>query len=275
LKNLSAPDLKKFTNYEYKFDLKGDTSAAAIVRFVAPKSRVLDIGAGSGSITRQLVKMKNCDVVAVENNPLAVKKLLQFCNKVHALDLNDENWAEEVVQRQRKLGLPTTFDYVIAGDVLEHLYDPWTTAKNMASLINDTGKVIILVPHAGHSTVVAAFYDSNVDWQESGILDKTHIRFFGLRNIDVLHAHADLAITRVHEVIRRPEITEFADKWQTLPEQVRQVLAARECANIYQLVTEAGKSAFVKEPIVVSASANNVSANLPGAGFWRRLFGGS
>lgn len=48
LKSLSAPDLSKHTNYEYEFDLGGDTSAAAIVRFVAPKSKVLDIGAGSG-----------------------------------------------------------------------------------------------------------------------------------------------------------------------------------------------------------------------------------
>ena len=173
----SAPDLKAYTNYEYKFDLKGDSSAAAIVRFVKPGSRVLDIGAGSGSITRQLVKRLKCDVVAVENNPAAVAKLRTFCTTVHDVDLNSEGWAEDVVSRQKKLGLATDFDYVIAGDVLEHLYDPWMTAKRMASLLAANGHVIISVPHSGHSSVVAAFFNSDIDLQPSGILDKTHIRF--------------------------------------------------------------------------------------------------
>ena len=46
------PDLSKLTNYEYKIKLNGDTSAAAILRFVSEGSKVLDLGAGSGSITR-------------------------------------------------------------------------------------------------------------------------------------------------------------------------------------------------------------------------------
>ena len=275
MSNSIAPDLRSFTNYEYKFDLKGDTSAAAIVRFVAPKTRVLDLGAGSGSITRQLAKIKKCEVVAVENNPSAVQKLQQFCKAVHDLDLNDARWADEVSARQRKVGQPGSFDYVIAGDVLEHLYEPCTAAKNMAGLINDAGKVIISVPHSGHSTVVAAFYDSNIDLQDSGILDKTHIRFFGLSNLDVLHAHAGLAITRMHEVIRRPEVTEFADKWKALPEAVRKVLAARKCANVYQVVTEAGKVGLVKEPIVLSSGSEVTAANVPRDGLWQRLFGGA
>ena len=96
-----APDLKKFTNYEYDFNLKGDTSAAAIVRFVEPGSKVLDIGAGSGSITRQLVHVKKCDVVAVENNTAAIKKLETFCKAVHPLDLNDPRWPTEAAEVSR------------------------------------------------------------------------------------------------------------------------------------------------------------------------------
>ena len=264
----TAPDLRVHTNYEYDFDLDGDTSAAAIVRFVAPNSRVLDIGAGSGSITRQLVRVKNCDVVAVENNPAAVLKLATFCKTVHNVDLNDEHWASQVVAQQNKLGLDADFDYVIAGDVLEHLYDPWSTARSMASLLNPKGRVIISVPHSGHSTVVAAFYNSDIDLRPSGILDKTHIRFFGLKNLDVLHAHAGLAVTDVHYVVRAPEETEFAASWRLLPENVRQLLSSRACADIYQVVTMAAKAATVKNPVQLSTSSRPAS---PGKRFWQKL----
>ena len=265
-----TPDLTKFTNYEYKFSLKGDTSAAAIVRFVALGSKVLDIGAGSGSITRQLVQVKKCEVVALENNPAAVKKLQTFCKSVYALDLNSESWASAVAERQKAQGRHTGFDYVIAGDVLEHLYDPWTVLKGMASLLNETGRVIISVPHSGHSTVVAAFYNSNIALQESGILDKTHIRFFGLKNMEDLFEGAGLAITQAHYVIRKPEVTEFADDWRAMPEALRQSLSARDCADVYQVVTEAAPKAHVPQPVKLSGTG---ARPIPKpSGLWEKLF---
>ena len=272
MKSFTAPDLSKHTNYGYKFDLGGDTSAAAIVRFVAPKSKVLDIGAGSGSITRQLVISKKCNVTAVENNPAAVKKLEAFCKSVHALDLNSEAWADDLTASRLQQGLHTTFDYVIAGDVLEHLYDPWTVVKKMASLLNPEGRAIISVPHSGHSVVVAAFLTSDIDLRESGILDKTHIRFFGLRNIDILNENAGLSITRIHNVIRRPEQTEFANLWKSLPETTRQTLAERKFANVYQVVTEAARHELVENPIsLAEGDAQNLNSDQSRG--WKRLLG--
>jgi 2-polyprenyl-3-methyl-5-hydroxy-6-metoxy-1,4-benzoquinol methylase len=267
---LGTPDLTKFTNYEYKFNPKGDSSAAAILRFVDQGSKVLDIGAGSGSITRALVDVKKCDVVALENNEAAVAKLKTFCKGVCVLDLNDKDWAARVPEIQRQSGRHEKFDYVIAGDVLEHLYDPWTTLKGMASLLNEKGRVIVSVPHWGHSSVVAAFFNSYIPFQESGILDKTHIRFFGLQNIDELYDGAGLAITRVHYVIRTPEVTELASDWSALPENVRQMLKARECADVYQVVTEAAPRSRVANPIRLAGSGASAIPKL--SGLWERLF---
>ncbi|MEP6826505.1 MAG: methyltransferase domain-containing protein, partial [Aestuariivirga sp.] len=220
------------------------------------------------SITRQLVKVKKCDVVALENNSAAIGKLKTFCKSVYDLDLNTETWAQEVSALQQKQSRHKLFDYVIAGDVLEHLYDPWTVLKKMSTLLNENGRVIISVPHSGHSTVVAAFYNSNIDLQESGILDKTHIRFFGLKNIDELYANAGLAITRVHKVIRKPEITEFASEWNALPENVREAFAARDCADVYQVVTEAGRISKVDTPILL---ASDKPYHTKPTNLWKRL----
>ena len=268
--NSNTPDLTKFTNYEYKFKLSGDTAAAAIVRFVKEGSKVLDIGAGSGSITRQLVDVKKCEVVALENNPVAVTKLKTFCADVVTFDLNDARWAAQLSGHLELLKRPQKFDYVIAGDVLEHLYDPWSVLKGMASLLNENGRVIMSVPHSGHSTVVAAFYSSNITLRESGILDKTHIRFFGLKNIEDLFEGAGLAITQVHYVIRTPEVTEFADDWRALPEMLRQILSARDCADVYQVVTEAALTAHVPQPVkLFGRGANPIPKP---SGLWEKLF---
>lgn len=265
-----TPDFTKQTIYEYKFNPNGDSSAAVIVRLVMSGAKVLDIGAGSGSITRQLVKVKKCDVTALENNPSAVAKLKTFCKDVVTLDLNDAKWPEQLAAYQKQNKRHEKFDCVIAGDVLEHLYDPWSVMNGMASLLNENGRVIVSVPHAGHSTVVAAFYNSNIPMRESGIFDKTHIRYFGLQNIEDLYEGAGLAITQVHYVVRKPEVTEFAEDWRALPNELRQSLSKREYADVYQVVTEAAAKALVSQPIKLSGS--NANPIPRPSGLWERLF---
>jgi 2-polyprenyl-3-methyl-5-hydroxy-6-metoxy-1,4-benzoquinol methylase len=242
MKQLTAPDLTKFMDYSY-IVLKNDGSAAsAAIEFVKPKSRVLDVGAGSGAITKHFVKSNGCEVTAVELNPLSVKKLEKFCKKVFSLDINAADWSDALKGEGK-------FDHVVATDVLEHLYDPWTVLKNMASLLNENGSVILSLPHAGHSTVVMNFIDGNIDYREWGLLDKTHIRFFGLHNIEALYESAGLAIVRAHFVIIEPSQSEFSDRWKKLPTHIREMLEKRPEAHVYQVVTEAVPIARAKEKI--------------------------
>jgi SAM-dependent methyltransferase len=242
----AAPDLSVFTNYEYKLDPKGDTAAAAVVKFVRPKSKVLEIGAGSGSIAKHLVRTNKCKLVALENNLASVKKLNAFCDSVHALDLNQSNWPEALSKEGK-------FDHVIAADVLEHLYDPWTVLAGMKSMLNDTGSIILSLPHAAHSSVLASFYSGDVEYRESGILDKTHIRFFGFKNVEGLYESADLAIVRCYFVMREPRETEFAEQWKALPPNVREALGQRSFGSIYQIVTEAVPIERATNPISLAS----------------------
>lgn len=244
-----APDLKTFMNYEYDVDLESDSAAAAVIRFVKPNSRVLEIGAGSGAISRHLVGTKKCELVALEHNPASVEKLKAFCSSVHMLDLNDETWPQQLVS-----ALPAgsgLFDYVIAADVLEHLYDPWSVLRLMKTLLKPDGRVILSLPHASHSAVLTAFYNGDVQMNEWGLLDKTHIRFFGLHNIDGLYDSAGMSVVNVHYVLKHPEETEFAEHWRKLPEDVRSVLIRRPISDIYQVVTEAMPREQAKAAIVL------------------------
>ena len=220
-------------NYEYQIDLDSDLAPARVIRMVKPGSRVLEIGAGPGSITRHLVNTLGCSTVALEVEPTALEKLQQVGCRVYGLDLNQSGWAETLIREEGK------FDVVIAADVLEHVYDPWTVLGLMKLLLNDTGSVILSLPHAGHASVVACLVDEDVDYQKWGLLDRTHIRFFGVKNIENLYRSQGLEIEAAEFVVRTPEMTEFVRRWSRLPMTTRTELLKNRFSTVYQVVSRA------------------------------------
>jgi 2-polyprenyl-3-methyl-5-hydroxy-6-metoxy-1,4-benzoquinol methylase len=219
-------------NYDYDIDLAGDSAPARVLRLCGRDKKVLEIGAGPGSITRHLTRTNNCDVVALEIDPTAIRILKDHCRKVYSFDLNDPEWP-------RQLDAEGKFDVVIAADVLEHVYDPLSVLRGMKTLLNDNGRVLLSLPHVGHCVIGACLMDEDFEYRDWGLLDKTHIRFFGLRNIQRLYANAGLAITEAEFVIRRPEETEFAERWAGLPQYVRDALSSNPHGHIYQVVSTA------------------------------------
>ncbi|CAI2932535.1 class I SAM-dependent methyltransferase [Aminobacter niigataensis] len=217
--------------YEYDIDLGSDVAPARVLRMVGTGKKVLEIGAGPGSITRHLSGTLGCDVVALEIEPEALEKLKPFARSVYKLDLNDPTWHQKIQVLEGK------FDVVIAADVLEHVYDPWTVLNGMKALLNDTGSVILSIPHVGHSAVAACLLDEDFQYGPWGLLDKTHIRFFGIKNVQALIQSQGLEIEQAEYVVRTPQMTEFAHRWARLPEDVRNALERNRYSHVYQVVT--------------------------------------
>lgn len=220
-------------NYEYEVDLNGDTAPARVVRMIGQGKRVLEIGAGPGSITRHLKETGNCTVTALEIDEDAIKKLSPFCERVYSADLNDPTWPELLSDEGK-------FEVVLAADILEHLYDPWATLEAMKDLITDDGHIIISLPHIAHSAVVACLLDEDFTYRDWGLLDRTHIRFFGLKNMQALVEGAGLKIEEAQFVVVPPEDTEFENRWQKLPSKMRQAFSTNQYWLVYQVVIKAG-----------------------------------
>ena len=71
------------------------------------------------------------------------------------------------------------FDLVLALDILEHLTDPATVLKGLVSRLNPGGSVIVSVPNVGHVSILAdLLLRRRFQYQDAGILDRTHLRFF-------------------------------------------------------------------------------------------------
>lgn len=219
--------------YEYEIDMNSDTAPARVLSMVKPGSKVLEIGAGPGSITRVLVNEKNCTVVALEVEETALEKLRQICGTVFASDLNAAGWSAEIEAAHGK------FDYVIAADVLEHVYNPSAVLAEMRDLLSATGSVILSLPHAGHCAVLACLVDEDFEYRDWGLLDRTHIRWFGVKNVQDLYRSQGMAIEEAQFVVRTPEMTEFVARWNRLPPDVRSALRRNRFSDVYQVVSRA------------------------------------
>lgn len=218
--------------YEYAVDLAGQTAPVHVMHLVGQSKRVLEVGCGPGSITKILAQQGQCRVTGLELDPEAIKKVAPYCETILQADLNSAEWPCLLDGMER-------FDVVVAADVLEHLYDPWVALKRMVSFINPDGYLVISLPHVGHAAVVSCLINSDFEYRNCGLLDRTHIRFFGLKNIETLFAQADLKIIEVRYVIKRPEETEFAASWSRLSATIQDALTTSAYANVYQVVIKA------------------------------------
>jgi 2-polyprenyl-3-methyl-5-hydroxy-6-metoxy-1,4-benzoquinol methylase len=228
-------------NYEYTVNLDEDTAATKVVRMVGAGKRVLEIGPGPGSTTRVLQQNK-CRITAIEIDESAIAKLSEFCEKVHVCDLNARDWNAELAEEG-------CFDVVVAADVFEHLYWPQHCLADIKPLIAQDGYMVVSLPHAGNNAIVASILCGDFEYRDSGLLDRTHIRFFCLKNMQDLFESSGFKIVAAEFFIKRPRKTEFKSAWKKLPWYVRQSLRFNKFGDIYQVVIKAVPTEAAGEPI--------------------------
>jgi hypothetical protein len=66
----------------------------------------------------------------------------------------------------------------VFGDVLEHLIDPWQVLRRVRAVIPPQGAVVACVPNAQHWSVIARLAGGMFRYEDSGLLDRTHLRWF-------------------------------------------------------------------------------------------------
>lgn len=76
--------------------------------------------------------------------------------------------------------LPSThFDLIIFTDVLEHLVDGGAALAAAKPLLSSSGEVLASIPNVRHRSVVLPLvFRGEWTYEEFGLLDRTHLRFF-------------------------------------------------------------------------------------------------
>ena len=175
--------------------------------------RVLDVGCSVGALAEQIKKRNNAEVAGIEYDEAMAKIAKDKLDKVLIADVETVNVSEHFA--------PNYFDCIIFADILEHLRNPWDVLKNLAPLLKDDGLVILSIPNVSHySTIIQLLFRGYWPYRKRGIHDKTHLRFFTLKNIKQLLRYADLkavTIKRIYRIFERPTKLNKFSKLLALP----------------------------------------------------------
>jgi len=156
------------------------------VEMAENSARVMDVGCGAGHVGSQL-KKRGCHVVGVEPDPQAATL---------ARAVLDEVIPERAESFHRK-ELVNTFDTIMLLDTLEHVPEPLLVLTNLRKYLGDGGKFIISVPNAAHWTVRKMVVRGSFCYEDYGILDRNHLRFFTWASLTTLLDEARLRVTEV------------------------------------------------------------------------------
>ena len=94
----------------------------------------------------------------------------------------------------------TGFDIVLAADVLEHLVNPGLLMKQVRDVLSPEGTAMFCVPNIAHWYPRFRSTLGMFDYDQRGILDSTHLRFFTRRSIRKLIERQGFAIRRIEPV---------------------------------------------------------------------------
>ena len=129
---------------------------------------VLEVGCGMGvTLLHILHRFPNAKVYGIE----LCKVVTEFgrlqetirCGNIEEMELDYEEG---------------TFDYILFGDVLEHLKDPHGVIRKLRPFLKNDGEILASIPNLMHISVMSELIRGNFTYQDEGLLDRTHIHFF-------------------------------------------------------------------------------------------------
>jgi 2-polyprenyl-3-methyl-5-hydroxy-6-metoxy-1,4-benzoquinol methylase len=92
--------------------------------------------------------------------------------------------------------LPRGYDAVLAGDTLEHLYDPEGMIAMVHEALAPGGLFLVSVPNVAHLAVRLSLLAGRFPYGDRGILDRTHRMFFTRRTLREVLERAGFRVER-------------------------------------------------------------------------------
>jgi 2-polyprenyl-3-methyl-5-hydroxy-6-metoxy-1,4-benzoquinol methylase len=169
-------------NYDQKAHDYFSNIRLDLIRLIDPKSKdlkVLEVGAAYGEtlnylkqngIAKQAVGI---DIFEDKTNSNNYKKIDRFIfGNIEEIEFPEyENY----------------FDLILLPDVLEHLIEPKKVLDKLKKYLSQNGTIIVSMPNIRHySAINKIFFKGNFKYEESGLFDYTHMRFYCRKNIQEL-----------------------------------------------------------------------------------------
>jgi O-antigen biosynthesis protein len=231
MSDASAEQRESAPRYDFEgIDLDSGSVHADVVTLIDEGSRVLELGPATGYMT-QAFKQRGCTVVGIELDPEMAANAEKFTEKMIVGDIDQLDLAEELGDER--------FDAIVAADVLEHLRDPLKVLLELKKFLAPDGSFVISFPNVAHGSVRLSLLSGRFDYQDIGLLDSTHLRFFTRESFEQLLDEAELGLAVLHRHELNLDASEVPFDIDAVPPEVRERLESDPDARTYQYVVKA------------------------------------
>ncbi len=225
--------------YDFQLDLSDNSSTGIILKKIKQGSRVLEFGCATGRMTKYMHDALNCHVSIIELDGDAYEIASAYADDGICGNIMDMEWCKKYHD--------VRFDFIIFADVLEHLSDPDTVISEAAKLLSPDGIIVFSIPNITHGDIILKQFSDRFDYTDVGLLDNTHIHFWGLENIRPFAEQNGLFVYSIEGTFEKMGRTEQKLPQSEVPFVLSKILRERKCSSVYQFVVTLGKNENKKE----------------------------
>jgi len=161
------------------------------IKMIPDNSTVLEIGCATGFMSEYLKKEKKCFVYGIEYNESQAKLAKKKCDLLLCGGIDDakiQGNLDRYVKEKQK------FDVIFMSQVIEHIAYPDKALIKLKDWLSNDGALII-------STVIVTHWKSRLrllfgkwEYEEYGLFDNTHLRFFNVNGFEKMLINAGYEI---------------------------------------------------------------------------------
>ncbi|CAA6811825.1 MAG: Methyltransferase domain-containing protein [uncultured Thiotrichaceae bacterium] len=164
-------------------------SHTQIVSRIPQYAQVLELGCATGEMSRMMKRNCQAQVFGVEKDPQSAWQAQRHCDYVFTEDLDD---AESLSALQFE-----KFDVITLVDVIEHLQRPEALLERLKPLMMAESTILLSVPNVAHASVRLELLTGDFSYEDAGILDSTHLKFFTLKSLKSMLARCGFVINEI------------------------------------------------------------------------------
>lgn len=179
-------------NYKEKDEAYFSHSRSELLPFIDFEIvNVLDIGCGNGSFGRMLKLRFGCTVFGIEPDPASALQASKIIDTV--INACFDEYIEGLESHQ--------FDCIFFNDVLEHLVSPEDSLLLCKRYLKPGGKIIASIPNIRWYPVILSLLKyKDFKYQNAGVMDKTHLRFFTEKSMVRLFESTGYTIKKIEGI---------------------------------------------------------------------------
>jgi 2-polyprenyl-3-methyl-5-hydroxy-6-metoxy-1,4-benzoquinol methylase len=162
------------TDYVHRWGtMRGQTRFDLLDRIGMDARSVLEFGCGEAPLGAALKQRQQCRVVGIELDPAAAAIAEKRIDAVYRGDVR------EIVSI-----LDERFDWIVGGDIIEHLDEPWSFLADLREIAAPGARLLLSIPNLASASVVSDLLQGRFDYVYMGLTCVGHLRFFTKTSIE-------------------------------------------------------------------------------------------